>query len=238
MAGDVAGFVACEKYDGRGNVASRAHAAQRDARLQFFLDLFRQNIGHRCFDKSRRNCVHSDVARGDFHGDGFRQADQTGLRRYIVRLPGVAGPRDDRCDIDDAPGASAHHRGQRLLGAQVRTGEVGSKDGLPILLLHAHGQPVASNRGVVHQDVKLAEFFKHGLEDCLYLFRIGNVQFHRESLAALRGNFFHQRHEFPFIACGHRYFRAGLGKCERGFASDALRGARNQCHFVFQTKHN
>ena len=42
LAGDVAGFVACQKGDGGGNVAVGSEAAQRDQRFHFIFQFLRE----------------------------------------------------------------------------------------------------------------------------------------------------------------------------------------------------
>ena len=74
---------------------------------------------------------------------------------------------------------------ERLLDAEVRAGEIGAHDGVPIVGLHAHGQAVAGDGGVVDQNVELAEFFEDLLEAGFDLFAVGDVHFHGEGFAAL-----------------------------------------------------
>src|SRR6516225_10273996 len=175
VAGDVSGFVAGQKQDGGANVAGQTHAAQWNPRLEFFLDLVRQYVGHRRFDEARRDGVYGDAAGGDLDGDGLGQANQAGLCSDVIRLARVAALRHHRGNIDDPPGPRLHHHRQSLLYAQVRAGKVGLQHGVPVVFFHAHGEAVARDGGVVHQDVQPTEFLHDVLESGSYLLRIGDV---------------------------------------------------------------
>ena len=91
MAGDVGGFVAGEKNDRRRR--RRAATPSRPSGMRVFNSSFtlsRQDVGHRRFDEAGSDGIHGDVARSDFHGDGFGEADESGFGRDIVGLAGVA----------------------------------------------------------------------------------------------------------------------------------------------------
>src|SRR5712692_4516099 len=120
VAGDVAGLVAGQKDNGRGDLFIGAHPPERDPGNHRVLDLLRQRIGHRRGDEARRNGIDGDVARGHFDGDGLGQPNQSGLGRHIVRLAGVAGLRNHRGDVNDPARAPPQHRSERLLQAEVR----------------------------------------------------------------------------------------------------------------------
>src|SRR6266851_620230 len=128
VAGDVGGLVAGQENDGGGYVAGGAQAAERNARLQFFFHLVRQHGGHWRFDEAGSDGIHGDVARGDFDGDGFGQADQAGFCGDIIGLAGIARLGYHRADVDDAARAGFHHRRQSLLDAEMRAGEIGAQD--------------------------------------------------------------------------------------------------------------
>ena len=86
------------------------------------------------------------------------KSDQAGLRRYVIRLAGIAGFAHDRRDVDDAAPALLHHALHHLLNREKRAGEVGREHRVPIVLLHAQRQAVLGYGGVVHQDVDRAGF--------------------------------------------------------------------------------
>ena len=98
------------------------------------------------------------MLRGDFDGDGAREADESRLGGDVIRLPGVAGFGHDRGDVDDAAGALLEHCAEGLLDAQVRAGEVGAEHCVPVVELHAEGEGVAGDGGVVDENVEAAEF--------------------------------------------------------------------------------
>src|SRR5277367_6431127 len=115
----------------------------------------------------------------------LREATSTAMARVRpISLAGVAGLRDYRADINDAAGALLEHRAESLLNAEMRAGEVGAQHSVPVFELHAQGESVAGDGGVVHQNVELAEFRENLLEGGFYLRGIGYVQWHGQRAAA------------------------------------------------------
>src|SRR5882762_2020611 len=125
VAGDVGGFVAGEENDGGGDILAGAHAAERNAHFQFFFYFVGKDGCHGRLDETRSHGVDRDVARSDFDGDGFGEADEAGFGRDVIGLAGVAAFGDDGRDVDDAAGAGFHHRREHLLNADVCTSEIG-----------------------------------------------------------------------------------------------------------------
>src|ERR1700690_2950409 len=122
LPGDVAGLVAGEKHDSCRDFAVFAEPRKRYQRFHFVFQIVRKRIGHRRGDESRRDAVHRDAPRSDFHGNRARQPHQPGLRRDIICLSCISGFRDDRRNIDDASRARPEHGAQRLLRAKKRSG--------------------------------------------------------------------------------------------------------------------
>src|SRR5579883_1279848 len=237
VAGDIGGFVAGKEYDGGGNVAGTTHAAERNARLEVFLDLVWQDLCHGCLDKAWSDGVHGDITRGDFDADGLGEADQAGFSGNVIGLAGVAGLRDDAGDVDDAARARLHHRRQRLLDAEMRAGEVGANDGIPVLLFHAHGQAIAGDGGVVDENIEPAEFLEDLLEAGFDLFGLGDIHFDREGFAAARGDFGGQRGELFFVASGNGDLGAGLGESQSGVPADSLRRTGDDSDLILEAEH-
>src|SRR5580658_3203214 len=102
VAGDVAGFVACQEHYCRGYVASRAHASQGDAIFQFIFHSVGEDVGHGGGDEAGGYGVDRDITRGDFYGDGFGEADQASFGSDIVCLTCVSHLGDYAGDVDDA----------------------------------------------------------------------------------------------------------------------------------------
>jgi hypothetical protein len=109
--------------------------------------------GHVRVDQPRRHHVHGDAPRRDFARQRLAEADEPGLRRRVVGLPGVAHLPDDRADADDPPAAASIIGLSRLRAARTRR-QVGREHGVPVLALHAQQQLVARDAGVVDQDVE------------------------------------------------------------------------------------
>src|SRR5712675_1366256 len=71
-------------------------------------------------------------------------------------LAWIAGDADDRGNPYDAAVAAAHHAAQRSARQTKSGGEVHIEHRLPILVLHAQGEIVAGNAGIVDEDIELA----------------------------------------------------------------------------------
>src|SRR5882762_14193 len=238
VAGDVGGFVAGEENDGGGDILAGAHAAERNAHFQFFFYFVGKDGRHGRLNETGSHGVDGDAARCDFDGDGLGEADEAGFRGDVIGLPRVTAFGDDGRDVDDAAGASFHHRRQHLLDADVRAGEIGSDDRVPVVGLHAHGQAVAGDGGVVDEDIDFSEFFEDGFKAGLDLIDIGDVHFDGERFAALDDDFLNKFGEFLFIASGDGNFGPGFGERVRRVAADALRRTRNDSYFILQIKHS
>ena len=107
--------------------------------------------------------------------------------------------------------ARAHHGRKSLLDAKLCAGQVCANHGVPIVCLHAHGQTVARNRGVVHQNVEVAKFLEDRLESGLNLFGLGDIHLHCEGFSTRPDNLLCQRGELFLIARGDGDFGAGFG---------------------------
>ncbi len=126
-----------------------------------------------------------------------------------------------------------------LLNAQVGARQVGANHGVPVVLLHAQGEAVPSDGGVVHENVESAEFFEDLLEARFYLFGVRHVHLHGERLATLqRDNLLHQCRELFFISRSYSDLRACFRERQCGVAAYALRCAGHQGYFVLQAKHS
>src|SRR3984957_16742800 len=237
LAGDITGFVAGEKDDGGGDVAVQAETAERDHGFHFVFDFLRERVGHRRFDEAGRNGVHGDAARGDFDGDGAGEADESGLGGDVIRLAGVAGLGHHRADIDDAAGTLLEHSAERLLDAEMRPGKVGANYSVPVFEPHAQRQRVAGDGRVIDQDVELGEFREDLLEPGFDLRGVGDVHRDGKGFATSGFDFGDESGEFFSVARGDRDFCAGRGQRQSSGAADSLRGAGDECDFIFQRKH-
>src|SRR5258708_2617102 len=220
VAGDVGGFVAGEENDGGGDILAGSHAPEWDAHFQFFFHFVGKDCRHGRLDETGSHGVDRDVARSDFDGDGFGDADEAGFRGDVVVLPSVAAFGDDGRDVDDAAGAGFHHRRQHLLDADVRARKIGSDDRVPIVRLHAHGQTVAGDGGVVDEDIDFAEFFEDGFKAGLDLIDIGDVHLDGERFATLDDDFLNTFGELLFIASGDGNFPPRFAALARRVAAD------------------
>ena len=114
----------------------------------------------------------------------------------------------------------------------MRAGEVGAQHGVPIFQFHAQRESVASDRGVVHQDIELAEFRENLLKAGFDLHGVGDVHGDCERFAACGFNLGDQRCEFFGVAGGDCDLCAGGSEGERRRAADSLRRAGDECGFT------
>ena len=75
-----------------------------------------------------RDDVDGDAARPELAGQRAGEADEPGLRRRVVGLPGRAEQPDDRRDEDDPPLAGPQHPLGGPLGDAVGGRQVGVDD--------------------------------------------------------------------------------------------------------------
>ena len=135
------------------------------------------------------------------------------------------------------PYRGAHHDGHGLLRAQMRAGQIRAQDGVPVVRLHAHGQAVARDGGIIHQNVQLAEFFDGLAESGLHLLGVGHIHLHGQGFAAGCGNFGDDARQFFGVPRRRGHARAGLRQRQRRGAPDSLRRAGHQSDSIFQAEH-
>ena len=112
-----------------------------------------------------------------------------------------------------------------MLDAEVGAGEIGAQDRFPIVRLHAHGQAVAGDGGVVDQDVETAEALEELLEPYFDLFDVGDVHFDGECFVAFGDEFANKRVQFFFGAGGDGYLGPGLREGQGSIATNAVGGS-------------
>jgi hypothetical protein len=128
--------------------------------------------------------VDRDIADAHLLRQGLGEPDEPGLRRHVVRLPGVPCPSHHGRDVDDASPARLHHARQHLLGGEESPREVDLEHQVPVLRLHPDRQAVARDAGVIHQDVDALELLEGDPEGLLDGDRGAKVQVDRDRLAA------------------------------------------------------
>src|SRR6266481_8616913 len=215
-------LIARQKHNRRRHVPRRTHAPQRNPRLQFLFQFVPKRVRHRRLNEPWRHRIHRNVPRSDLDRNRLRQPDQSSLRRHIIRLPCVPHLRHHRRKIDDPSRPRPHHRGQRLLNAQMRARQVRPQHRLPILHLHPDRQAVARDRRVVHQNIQPPEFLNHLLESRPHLLRVRHIHLHRERCPARRGNLADQRRQLFFISCRGSDLRPRCRQRQRRFAPNSI----------------
>ncbi len=128
----------------------------------------------------------------------------------------------------------AEHGAERLLAAQVRAGQIGGQDLVPVGALHAQGELVAGDAGVIDQNVDFAEAGDGGLDAGLDLLFTGHIDLEGFSLptgtADLVGGFL----QLLLIPRRQGHGGARFRQRQGAGAPDALRGAGHQRHTSVQ----
>ena len=151
MTGDVASLFARQKSHRRGDVLRPVRCASAECGPASSPSTPPTAVRHVGFDESRRDGIHGDIAAAHLLRERFRQSDQPGLRRHVIRLPRIARLADHRRNLMIRPQRSASCL-QHLLDRQKRAGQIGGDHGVPIVLLHAQRQAVFGDAGVVDQN--------------------------------------------------------------------------------------
>ena len=86
---DIAGFIACEENDPRCDVF-RFSEDPAGMVLAIASVCFSFSVRHRRLDETRCNTIGRYPARSNLPGQRFRHADESGLRRGVIVLPGIA----------------------------------------------------------------------------------------------------------------------------------------------------
>src|SRR5271170_3672357 len=86
MPSNVSRLIARQEYNRRRNIRVSPSPPKRNPPHHKILHVLRQRLRHRRSDKSRRNSIHGNTSRRDFHSNSPRQPDQSGLRRNVIRL--------------------------------------------------------------------------------------------------------------------------------------------------------
>ena len=106
--------------------------------------------------RARRDRVRGHAVAAEVAGEAAGHADDAGLRRAVVRLPGVAAEAGDGGEADDAAEALlAHEHGGRL-GDVVVAVQVDGDHVTPLILGHVEDHAVAQDAGHVDHDVDAA----------------------------------------------------------------------------------
>ena len=106
----------------------------------------------------------------NFLGQGFGEADHSGLGRRVGHQVGIPFFARDRGHVDDLPVALLHHVGKHGLRAQEHALEVNRHHPLPVLFGDVSERRIlARNTRVVHQDVHPSHFVKHAADHLRHL---------------------------------------------------------------------
>ena len=229
VAGDVAGVFGGEEGDGVGDVEVGSGAAERDVLGHGGLLVVGEDGGHGRLDVSGGDCIDRDGAAGELPREGFGEADEAGFGGGVVGLAGLTGFADDRGDVDDAAPAVFDHLGHDGLGKEKGPGEVGGEDVVPVLALHAEGEDVAGDAGVVDEDVNAAEVDNDRFGTLFDGVFAGDVEREGVGGASGCGDLSGYFGELVGVPGGERDGGSGGGEAEGAGAANSLGSSCNEC---------
>ncbi|KAG1390617.1 hypothetical protein G6F58_012938 [Rhizopus delemar] len=170
-----------------GDGFRRTQAFESDVVDQRGTRFFRQRLGHVGVDEAGRHAVHGDVAAAQLTGQCARHARHARLGGRVVRLAGVAAGTHDGRDVDDASPAGLHHAAQDRARQAEHGRQVRVQHGGPVVVLHAHGQRIAGDAGVIDEDVRAAPFLAQRVDQRIAGFGVGHVQHHTAATGRRQG---------------------------------------------------
>jgi hypothetical protein len=229
VAGDVGGFFGGEEGYGVGDIGVGAHAAEGDVLGHGRFLVVGEDGGHGGFDVAGGDRIHGYRPACELAGEGFGEADEAGFGGGVVGLTGLTGLAYDGGDVDDASPAVFDHLRHDGLSHEKGSSEIGGEDVIPVFALHAHGEDVAGDSGVVDEDVDGSEVCEGGFGAVADGLFAGDVE--GESVGASSGGVdgVGDLVELVEIAGGEGDGSSAAGEFEGAGTAYALRGSGNQC---------
>ena len=168
----------------------------------------------------------------------MRQPEHARLGRCVVRAYHAADVRGNRGKVDDAAPAARAHAGQHSLRHQEARLEVDRDQFVPIRLGNLFNALHASDAGVVHQDVDVAEFHANGIHQAIDSARQRDVGLNGGTTAPQARNltFGVFRVGSPSLVVD-RQVGACPSQCHRDRAADAATGTSDQRDLASQFIH-
>src|SRR2546430_380074 len=176
LAGYIPRLLGAEEGDGVGDVLGLARLAEHGALDDALVHLRVAHLEGLRADDPGRDDVGGDAVAAALEGNGLAQPHHRRLGRGIAGLAEAAQcPRDRSHEDDAAPFVLLHVR-ENSLGDVVRARQVDLDVAVPELVdLPFQGGDVVQGGGVVDEDVDLAEFLDHVLDDLMDLLAVGDV---------------------------------------------------------------
>src|SRR5262249_15831001 len=143
-----------------------------------------------------------------------------------------------RSDIENCAASRLHHHEHRRADEVERTGQIGPKHLLPVLLGHHYDDLVASEPALVDQPVDPPQFLLHRVYYRATRLEIANIALEREGLDAEAFNFSGQRFSGCFTL---DEIEGDIGAAPRAFerngSANTAGRARNDYPLAFEVFH-
>ena len=205
-----------------GDVKIGSDSTERDVLSHGGFLIFGENGRHGCLDVSGGDSIDRDRAACQLSREGFGEADETSFGGGVVGLAGLTSLADYGGDVDDAAPAILDHLGHDGLGEEKGSGEIGGQDIVPVLALHAEGEDVTGNTGVVDEDVNTAEVGNDRLGALFDGIFAGDVERERMGNPSGSGDFSSYFSELIHVPGGECDGCSGAGKLKRACAANSL----------------
>lgn len=180
-AGDIPRL--CEEQRGPRDVLSLAKTCCRDTLLVSLDDLLVQHGGHVGLDEPGCDHVGGDIPRTQLAGEAAGHADQRGLGRRVVDLPGRSEHPNHGRDQDDAPETCLGHGARRTPHHPEGACQVGVDHRVPVGVRHARQQVVLRDTSVGNEHSHGAKFSLHRLEGGIHLGLVRDIAFNGQHAA-------------------------------------------------------
>src|SRR3954470_21938660 len=152
-AGDEAAVLGAEEGDSAGDLVGAAQTADRDSRDDFLEHLGRDRRDHLGVDIAGRDRVDGDSGAGALLGERLGEAVDARFGGGVIDLAILAGLAVDRADVDDPAVFALAHPVPDRLGHVEAAAQIYVDDLVPGLAVHPLHGCVASDSGIVDEDV-------------------------------------------------------------------------------------
>lgn len=163
-AGDVAGFVADQKFDRVRYIVNLGEPAQCAAPHDLAVLLAGQALGHFGIHKARRDRVDIDSERSNLASERTGKANDGRLGGSVCGETLVSVEADDGGDVDDAAASLSHHRPHYILGQDDRSEDVQMDEIRNAHVMHRRQQAARAQCRIVDEAIDWSELLPQSFD--------------------------------------------------------------------------
>ena len=149
--------------------------------------LFRQSCCHICSNKARSHAVYGNTAAAQLTRQSAGHTCYASLGCCVVGLTGVARGTDHAGHTDDAAKALLHHGANSRTTESENSLQIGIQNGFPVLILHAHGQGVTGDAGIIDQHMQTAFVLDQIVNKRVHACGVVHIQIHTTAALGSQG---------------------------------------------------